>query len=227
VRDAKHAIAMEVMSFVCMLGCGGVDATITLESGRTGTPLWWAARGMPSPDYDDKGELVGEEEEVETQMVESRLALAQLLVEKGADVNAIGKDGDGNPSTPLWWAARAVCVGREGGLALAQLLVKKSANVNTVGEDADGNPSIPLWWAARAVYHSREVGLVLAKLLVEKGADVNAVGKYENGNPSTPLWLAAQAANAGEEVGTVLVRLLNPRREGQPLSLILPFGEIP
>eukprot|EP00740_Mantoniella_antarctica_P017182 CAMPEP_0181375476 /NCGR_PEP_ID=MMETSP1106-20121128/16682_1 /TAXON_ID=81844 /ORGANISM="Mantoniella antarctica, Strain SL-175" /LENGTH=49 /DNA_ID= /DNA_START= /DNA_END= /DNA_ORIENTATION= len=49
---------MEVMSFVRMLGRGGVDATITLESGRTGTPLWWAAQGMPSPGYDDEGELV-------------------------------------------------------------------------------------------------------------------------------------------------------------------------
>ena len=227
MRDTKDAMAMEVMTFVRMLGRGGVDATITLESGRTGTPLWWAARGMPSSDYDDEGELVDEEAEAETEMVESRLALAQLLVEKGADVNAIGKDGDVNPSTPLWWAARAVCVGREGGLALAQLLVEKSADVNTVGEDTDGNPSIPLWWAARAVYHGREVGLVLAKLLVEKGADVNAVGKYENGNPSTPLWLAAQAANAGKEVGTALVRLLNPRWEGQPLPLTPPFGETP
>jgi hypothetical protein len=52
----------------------------------------------------------------------------------GADVNAVGKDGDGNPSTPLWWAAKALGDGREGGLALAQLFVEKSADVHAVGK---------------------------------------------------------------------------------------------
>jgi len=32
--------------------------------------------------------------------------LATLLVEKGADVNAVGAGG-GNSGTPLWWAALA------------------------------------------------------------------------------------------------------------------------
>eukprot|EP00740_Mantoniella_antarctica_P003863 CAMPEP_0181354780 /NCGR_PEP_ID=MMETSP1106-20121128/3543_1 /TAXON_ID=81844 /ORGANISM="Mantoniella antarctica, Strain SL-175" /LENGTH=139 /DNA_ID=CAMNT_0023467465 /DNA_START=312 /DNA_END=728 /DNA_ORIENTATION=+ len=139
------------MAFVRMLGRGGVDATVTLESGRTGTPLWWAARGMP-PGYDDEGELEGEEE---TEMVESGLALSKLLVEKGADVHAVGKDRYGNPSTPLWWAAMAVYQGREGGLALAQLLVEKGADVHAFGEDGGYYPSTPLWWAARAVYHGK------------------------------------------------------------------------
>eukprot|EP00740_Mantoniella_antarctica_P008692 CAMPEP_0181369904 /NCGR_PEP_ID=MMETSP1106-20121128/13074_1 /TAXON_ID=81844 /ORGANISM="Mantoniella antarctica, Strain SL-175" /LENGTH=165 /DNA_ID=CAMNT_0023486527 /DNA_START=504 /DNA_END=997 /DNA_ORIENTATION=- len=162
------------MAFVRMLGRGGVDATVTLESGRTGTPLWWAARGMP-PGYDDEGELEGEEE---TEMVESGLALSKLLVEKGADVHAVGKDDDdGSPSTPLWWAARTVYNSKEGGLALARLLVEKGADVNTVGKGGGGNPSTPMWWAAMAVYIGKEGGLALAQLLLEKGADVNIVGK--------------------------------------------------
>jgi len=129
---------MEAMAFVRMLGRGGVDYTITLENGRTtGTPLWWAVRGMPS-EYDDEGKLMEKEEDEEMEMVQSRLALAKLLVEKGADVNAVGKDRRGYPSTPLLLAAMSLCDGKEGGLALAQLLVEKGADVNAVGKDGDG-----------------------------------------------------------------------------------------
>jgi hypothetical protein len=56
---------------------------------------------------------------------EGGLALAQLLIEKGADVNAVGKDDDGNQGIPLWWAAMAVIDGKEGGMMLAKLLMEK------------------------------------------------------------------------------------------------------
>jgi len=38
---------------------------------------------------------------------EGAAELATLLVEKGADVNAVGTDGGGHECAPLWWAARA------------------------------------------------------------------------------------------------------------------------
>jgi len=44
-------------------------------------------------------------------------------VERGADVKFVGKDADGNESTPLWWVAVAVCHGKAGALELATLLV--------------------------------------------------------------------------------------------------------
>lgn len=57
------------------------------------------------------------------------LALAKVLVEKGADVDAVGSDegGDHNAPnescTPLWLAARATFEGEEDGPELATLLV--------------------------------------------------------------------------------------------------------
>eukprot|EP00740_Mantoniella_antarctica_P003322 CAMPEP_0181352762 /NCGR_PEP_ID=MMETSP1106-20121128/2483_1 /TAXON_ID=81844 /ORGANISM="Mantoniella antarctica, Strain SL-175" /LENGTH=664 /DNA_ID=CAMNT_0023465345 /DNA_START=6 /DNA_END=1996 /DNA_ORIENTATION=- len=62
--------------------------------------------------------------------VEGALELARILIEKGSEKADIDHNY-GGPSPfyrgPLWWAARAVYHGREGGLALAQLLVEKGA----------------------------------------------------------------------------------------------------
>jgi len=91
-------------------------------------------------------------------------------VEKGADVNAVGRYRDFNKGTPLWWAATAVSDGKEGGLALAQLLVEKGADVNAVGQVGDGNPITPLWLAAQVVNAGNETGAALVRLLVSAGA---------------------------------------------------------
>jgi len=116
--------------------------------------------------------------------------LVRLLVDNGADVNAIGTEAGGDVCSPLWWAAMAVHCGEVGGLELATLLVNKGAAVNAVGTDGEGNASTPLSWG-------KSGGLELAKLLVEKGADVNAVGTTDRaGEECTSLWLAAMAAGA-------------------------------
>ena len=60
-----------------------------------GTPLWWAAIAVRC------GRAGG-------------LELATLLLDMGADVDAIGLDTDGDKCTPLWWAARAVHYGSAG-----------------------------------------------------------------------------------------------------------------
>jgi hypothetical protein len=52
---------------------------------NVGTPLWWAAIAV-------RGGRAG------------GLELATLLLDKGADVDAIGVDRDGDKCTPLWWA---------------------------------------------------------------------------------------------------------------------------
>ena len=125
-----------------MLGAGGVGEEITV-GGRTGTPLWWAARAckVSHTSYD-------------TQKARA-VELATLLVEKGADVKAVGSDRAGNETTPLWWAARAVRDGRadavelnmdmEGAAELATLLVEKGADVNAVGTLGNVYYSTQLW----------------------------------------------------------------------------------
>jgi hypothetical protein len=138
--------------------------------------------------------------------------LAKLVVEKGANVNAVGTD-NGHESTPLWFAARAMTDDTEGAVALATLLVEKGADVRAVGADDDGYESTPLWWAASAVScewqdaEEAEGAAELAKLLVRKGADVNAFGAHNNGK-STPLWRAAFAVSDGRGCALQLATLL-------------------
>jgi len=70
--------------------------------------------------------------------------VAELLILKGANVNAADKTG----TTPLHWAARA------GHKEVAELLILKGANVNT----ADQTGATPLHWA---VGHDEVVDLLI------------------------------------------------------------------
>jgi hypothetical protein len=93
------------------------------------------------------------------------MELAKLLLDKGADADAIGIDTDGDRCTPLWWAARAVYYGSAGAADLVRLLVDNGADVNAVGTEAGGDECSPLWWAAMAVHCGEAGGLELATLL--------------------------------------------------------------
>lgn len=119
---------------------------------------------------------------------QGRKQIVQLLLDKGADVNA--KNGSGK--TPLFLTSDKeiadLLIGKGanvnekdivGGysplhfvddLAVAQLLIKKGANVNAKNEYGD----TPL----HSVKHAD-----VAQLLIEKGADINAKNKYG----ATPL----------------------------------------
>jgi len=83
--------------------------------------------------------------------------IVQLLLEKGADVNAETNDG----KTALMYAAA------KGRTEIVQLLLEKGADVNT---KIYGTP-ILLW--AHENGHTK-----IIQLLLEKGADVNAKNKY-------------------------------------------------
>jgi ankyrin repeat protein len=103
--------------------------------------------------------------------------VAELLIAKGADVNAKGAYG----WTPLHMAASSDRI------KVAQTLIAKGADINAWGEDQFGPCNTicttPLFWA-----RSTE----MAKLLIAKGADVNAKNKHGR----TPLHMARSKAIA-------------------------------
>jgi len=68
----------------------GVDAVVTVD-GKTGTQLWWAARAICMGDEGEAGVAVA-----------GGLTRAKLLLQEGADVNAVGGDGSGYECTALW-----------------------------------------------------------------------------------------------------------------------------
>jgi ankyrin repeat protein len=111
---------------------------------RGETPLHWAAKS-------------------------NSMDVAELLISKGADVNAEDKYGN----TPLFVAAKS------NSRDVVELLIAKGINVNA--EDKYGNT--PLLVAAQS--KSKDV----AELLIAKGVNVNAEDKYGN----TPLFRAAES----------------------------------
>ena len=98
----------------------------------------------------------------------SELAVAQLLIERGAEVNQAMTDG----RTPLFVAAQ------NGKLDIAQLLLDRGAEVNQAMNDG----ATPLYIAAQ------EDQLDVAQLLIKRGAEVNNA-RTDDG--TTPLWVAA------------------------------------
>jgi ankyrin repeat protein len=98
--------------------------------------------------------------------------IAQLLLERGADVN-------GKPRalwTPLTWASY------RGRLDIVRLLVDRGARLNVKIKFRT-----PLHALSGGEYESQEDGARIAQLLLERGADVNA----QEMNRETPLFSAA------------------------------------
>jgi ankyrin repeat protein len=98
----------------------------------------------------------------------SKTYAVQILIEKGASVNAVTTDNQ----TPLHWASRF------GNLETVELLIEKGASVNAVTTDNQ----TPLHWA------SESGDLETVALLIEKGASVNAVTT----DNQTPLHCASE-----------------------------------
>ncbi|KAM0264307.1 hypothetical protein ACHAQJ_000797 [Trichoderma viride] len=94
-------------------------------------------------------------------------AVIQLLVEKGADINA--KDSFGR--TALFIAARKCRY------AIARLLIEKGADINA--KDDEGRTAL---WAAAIYKHE-----AIIELFIEKGADINA----KDNQAQTVLWVTS------------------------------------
>ena len=107
----------------------------------------------------------------------------QLLVDCGADTNAVNKHGQ----TPLHTAAG----GRKDCSKLCEILLKHDTRINAV--DKDGNQ--PLHLACKE-YYTKTV-----KVMVSHGADVNTVNKHGQ----TPLYTAAGGREDCPELCEVLL----------------------
>ena len=101
------------------------------------------------------------------------LAIARLLLSKGANVNA----KDNKKEIPLHTAARY------GHRELIRLLLKNGADINAKNNEKE----TALHWAARSKHKE------LVRLLLEKGADINAKGLFGN----TTLHIASMSGNEG------------------------------
>jgi ankyrin repeat protein len=112
-----------------------------------------------------------EETALDFAAMHSKTYAVQILIEKGASVNAVTKYN----KTPL------NCASRFGNLHTVELLIEKGASVNAVTTDN----KTPLHWA------SQRGNLETVALLIEKGASVNAVTT----DNKTPLHWASQRGN--------------------------------
>ncbi|HQP04983.1 MAG TPA: ankyrin repeat domain-containing protein, partial [Bacteroidales bacterium] len=131
---------------------------------------------------------------------EGSFEIAQLLIEKGANVNARNEYGE----TPLHFASK------EGSFEIAQLLIERGANVNAKAK-----------YSHTPLHYASEGYLDIAKLLIEKGADVNAKIsddlRYYAGY--TPLHFASKEGSF--EIAQLLIE------KGADVNAKNEFGETP
>lgn len=128
-----------------------------------------------------------------TAVLEGRIAIAELLIAEGADVNTWDEYGQ----TPLHTAARV------GHTAIAELLIAKGADVN-LKREVDG--VTPLHVAAEFSHEA------IAELMIAKGADVNLKREVDG---MTPLHIAAESGL--ESIVSLLIRKGANDKDGQIL----------
>jgi ankyrin repeat protein len=132
------------------------SATTSLKGNQGWTPLHVVAEGGDYNSRDDNDAIV-----------------AQLLLERGADVNVPDDDNQ----TPLHLACYF------GRVKVVQVLINAGANVDMKNDQGQS----PLHVVSGGAYDSQEDGISVARLLVKHGADVNA----QDNNHATPSYFAS------------------------------------
>lgn len=156
--------------------CDGVTITHDLDRyrdvwmpwrHRDRTPLSWAAqedkphlvrafiRSGVSIEEEDRGQY----RPLMRALEQGHSAMAQLLIDEGADVNA--------KHSRFGWSA-LIWASRRGDKSIARHLIEKGADVNA--KDIHG-------WTA-LIWASSEGNRAIVQLLIEKGADINATSNF-------------------------------------------------
>lgn len=136
--------------------------SIAIEQGNLDLAREWLDSGL-SPDFEGKvigtGVMVG--------AWEGNIAMMELFVDRGADINKVNTLGEQALQHAAW----------RGNLEAVRWLVERGAHVNRSGRE---------WAALHYAVFAGHVDVV--KYLLERGADVNALST----NGSTPLMMAAR-----------------------------------
>ncbi|MEK6691742.1 MAG: ankyrin repeat domain-containing protein [Nitrospirota bacterium] len=111
-----------------------------------------------------------EREKMQTAVISGDTKMVKILLDKGADVNAV------NVRTSNGWTA-FITAARDGHTEIIKILLDKGANVNATNYDG----ATALQWAAGGGFTE------IVKVLLVKGADVNA--KSDNGYTAL-MWAA-------------------------------------
>lgn len=170
----------------------GVD--INQQDGNGYTSLIWACSFSSDENYREKAKLlISEGANVNISTNEGNTALIEaagnspeifdLLLEKGADLNAKKKDGTGAYYNCM---IGLVLKGHNTLQVVAKHLLSNGANVDEAPVSGDLQGFTPLIFAARG----NKIDVV--NFLIENGANVNA----KNVKEQTPLSLAEKAGNA-------------------------------
>lgn len=172
-------------------------ADINQQDGNGYTSLIWACSYSSDENYREKAKLlISEGANVNIGANDGNTALIEaagnspeifdLLLEKGADLNAKKEDGTGAYYNCM---IHMLLYGREitdKDMALTELLLSEGADVDEAPVTGDLQGFTPLIFAAR------ENNVKVVEFLIDHGADVNA----KNVKGDTPLLLAEKDGNA-------------------------------
>ena len=145
----------------------------------------------------------------------SDAVIAQLLLERGADVNA----PDDNNQIPLHLACYF------GRVKVVHVLLNACANVDVKNDQGQ----TALHVVSGAAYDSEEDGISVARLLVKHGADVN----MQENNHATPSYFASQYGRPmlllyyGDETDAIIDQALMPPSFPQTSPLLELEGLYP
>jgi ankyrin repeat protein len=189
-QPIHHAVLSHNQKFMNLLIAKGADVNAKNKQGQTPIQValminnWDAVtylieKGAYLSDEDIKTEDSQGNQLIHWAALNGNQKLVNLLIAKGADVNANNYHGD----TPIVWAAR------NGRKDVVELLLTKGANVNV--KYNEGSTPLQMAISLEEIERYNDDYKQTIKLLIAKGSDINVKALLDNGR--TPLHLAALA----------------------------------